>query len=254
MQRRLLPRLLLACTSSSPLLHQRPCGAHLQLSRAQNRPAVPRQPGYSTASSQSSRPICPRCSTALPTPLPVCPKCYYISDAKPEMSYHEMLGVPYEPNPFIVSNLELKRRLRELQSVIHPDKWVGKNEREQQAAGRLSSVVNNALHHLSDPLRRAEYILSREGFTVEETDKIDDPMFLMEILELREQLSDAQSRREVDEIREDNSVKMEEIIKEIEDLVGEKDWPAVRAATIKLRYLYGIDKAAEAWPSSFSDH
>ncbi|EMD42054.1 hypothetical protein CERSUDRAFT_147569 [Gelatoporia subvermispora B] len=254
MPRRLsLPRFVFNAARSSPLLHRRPCAQHIQLLGTSSRPVLLRHQ-YSTSSSHPSRSTCPRCSASLPTPLFVCPKCYYISDVSPEMSYHEMLSVPYEPNPFVVSNLELKRRLRELQSVIHPDRWVGRNQKEQEAAGRLSSIVNNALHHLSDPLRRAEYILRREGFALEETDKIDDPTFLMEILELREQLSDAHSQEDVDEIRDENTAKMQETIQEIEGLSGQKDWPAMRAAAIKLRYLYGIDKAAAAWPSEFSDH
>ena len=42
------------------------------------------------------------------------------------MTYHEMLGVPYEPNPFIVDTAAIKRHLRQLQNVVHPDRWVGK--------------------------------------------------------------------------------------------------------------------------------
>ena len=40
------------------------------------------------------------------------------------------------------------------------------------------------------------------------------------------------------------SVKLAETIQEITDLVAQKDWPAVKAAAIKLKYLQGIEKAA----------
>ena len=50
-------------------------------------------------------------------------------------------------------------------------------------------------------------------------------------------------------------VKLAGAIQEITDLVAQKDWPAVKAAAIKLKYLQGIEKAAEAWPHPLgSDH
>lgn len=68
----------------------------------------------------------------------------------------------------------------------------------------MSSRVNEALHRLSNPLRRAEYILAREGYAGEETDKLDDMELLMEIMEAREGLANAQSPEEVAEIRAEN--------------------------------------------------
>jgi molecular chaperone HscB len=42
---------------------------------------------------------------------------------------------------------------------------------------------------------------------------------------------------------------------QLESLIGEKQWESAKAATIRLRYLSGIDEAARAWPNrSDSDH
>lgn len=68
----------------------------------------------------------------------------------------------------------------------------------------MSSRVNEALHKLANPLRRAEYILAVEGFAGEETDKLEDMDLLMEVMEAREGLSNAQSAEEVAEIRGEN--------------------------------------------------
>lgn len=68
----------------------------------------------------------------------------------------------------------------------------------------MSSRVNEALHRLSNPLRRAEYILACEGHAGEETDKLDDMELLMEVMEAREGLANAQSPEEVAEIRAEN--------------------------------------------------
>lgn len=42
------------------------------------------------------------------------------------MTYHEMLGTPYEPNPFVVDVSQLKQQLRAVQAVVHPDRWVSR--------------------------------------------------------------------------------------------------------------------------------
>lgn len=68
----------------------------------------------------------------------------------------------------------------------------------------MSSRVNEALHQLSSPLRRAEYILAKEGYAGEETDKLEDMELLMEIMEAREGLASADSPDEVAQIRQEN--------------------------------------------------
>lgn len=81
-------------------------------------------------------------------------------------------------------------------SICHQD--------QQAIAAAMSSRVNEALHRLSSPLRRAEYILACEGHAGEETDKLDDMELLMEVMEAREGLANAQSPEDVAEIREQN--------------------------------------------------
>ncbi|EIW64664.1 Co-chaperone Hsc20 [Trametes versicolor FP-101664 SS1] len=198
--------------------------------------------------------LCPSCSAPLPTALPVCSKCQYIEPIPQSMTYHEMLGTPYEPNPFVVDVSQLKQQLRAVQAVVHPDRWVSRPSDQQAIAAAMSSRVNEALHRLSSPLRRAEYILACEGHAGEETDKLDDMELLMEVMEAREGLANAQSPEDVAEIREQNDAKIQEVLQEIESVVAAKDWPALRTAAVKLKYLQGIESAAAAWPEVAHDH
>ncbi|KAI0335263.1 Co-chaperone Hsc20 [Cubamyces sp. BRFM 1775] len=197
---------------------------------------------------------CPSCSAPLPTALPVCSNCSYIAPIPDSMTYHEMLGTPYEPNPFAVDVQQLKQQFRAVQAVVHPDRWVSRPPEQQAIAAAMSSRINEALHRLSNPLRRAEYILAREGFAGEESDKLDDMDLLMEVMEAREGLANAESPEEVAEIRAENDAKIQESIQEIERLAANKDWPALRTAAIRLKYLQGIEYAAAAWPASMHDH
>lgn len=76
----------------------------------------------------STQKQCPSCSFPLPTPLPICPKCKHIEPVSPEMSYHEMFGFDYEPNPFNIDTSALRQMFRKAITVAHPDKWAGSDE------------------------------------------------------------------------------------------------------------------------------
>ena len=71
---------------------------------------------------------CPSCGTVLATGLPVCGRCRHIWRMDESITHHELLGLPYEPNPFVVDTGELKRRFIEAQRQCHPDGWAGSSE------------------------------------------------------------------------------------------------------------------------------
>lgn len=50
------------------------------------------------------------------------------------------------------------------------------------------------------------------------------------------------------------SAKIREVLEEIDELVGRKDWRALRTAAVKLKYLEGIESAGAAWPERVHDH
>lgn len=81
---------------------------------------------------------CPSCGAVLPTALPVCPNCNYIARIHDSVSYHDILGLPYEPNPFVVDRTLLKRRFLEAQRVSHPDAWATKGEVSYSRVRRAS--------------------------------------------------------------------------------------------------------------------
>ena len=168
---------------------------------------------------------CPRCHSALPTPLPACPKCSYISRVPSNIRYHEMFDLPPVDNPFKVDDKQLTRRFRKLQQTIHPDAWAAKGEVrvcqlilnipfrtrelnltqvESSAAANLSSLVNHAFKTLQNPVLRAEYILREQGIDLAESEQtLEDPELLMEIMESREALDEAVLQEQVDVVVSD---------------------------------------------------
>jgi len=82
----------------------------------------------SSTVSATKRGQCPKCHSPLPTPLPACPKCSYISRVPSNIRYHEMFDLPFVDNPFKVDDKQLTRRFRKLQQTIHPDAWSAKGK------------------------------------------------------------------------------------------------------------------------------
>jgi molecular chaperone HscB len=85
----------------------------------------------------------------------------------------------------------LEQRYRDLQRALHPDKFAQSSASERRASLSHAVSVNDAYRKLRDDLCRAEVLFARHGGDASESAKRADPALLMEIMELREQLSDA---------------------------------------------------------------
>jgi molecular chaperone HscB len=92
--------------------------------------------------------------------------------------------------------LELvETRHRALSRVLHPDRHASEPPGVRRQALSSAIAVNEAFRVLSDPVLRAEALLLRLGVKLEQADeKPAAPAFLMQVLELREELADAQHR------------------------------------------------------------
>ena len=64
--------------------------------------------------------------------------------------------------------------------------------------------MNKAYGSLTNPYTRAEYLLQLQGMTIGESDNLEDPTLIMEVMEAREELESAESREEVERIRQEN--------------------------------------------------
>jgi molecular chaperone HscB len=87
----------------------------------------------------------------------------------------------------------LERAFFERSKELHPDRVAGAPAAERVAALSRSRALNDAYQLLRKPVSRAEYLLARAGVTIGDNERLD-PAFLMEILELREELAEARAR------------------------------------------------------------
>lgn len=95
------------------------------------------------------------------------------------------------PVGFDVNPSELSERYLQLQTECHPDRYATATAQERVAAVQLAARVNEAHQVLKSPLKRAFYLLALRGIEVDnEQQTTADTAFLMQQLELREQLEE----------------------------------------------------------------
>lgn len=104
-------------------------------------------------------------------------------------NYFELFGMPVG---FVLDTAELASRYRELQRVVHPDRYANATDQERRLSMQGATRINEAYQVLKDPITRARYLLLLNGIDVDgEKDNTTDTAFLMEQLELREELERA---------------------------------------------------------------
>lgn len=87
---------------------------------------------------------------------PFCTHCVKIQPITEMGDYYALFGL--EPS-YTVDPGYLKRKFYELSRQFHPDFYAAQTDKEQLLARDNTAYVNTALRVLSDPLRRAEYLL-----------------------------------------------------------------------------------------------
>lgn len=94
---------------------------------------------------------------------------------------------------------------RELSRALHPDKYAQAGASERRQALEKAASVNEAWRVVRDPIRRAEALFALAGLVVTESNDSSTisvpPKFLMEMLEAREDLSDARAKKDLAKVR-----------------------------------------------------
>lgn len=151
--------------------------------------------------------------------------------------YFVLLGL----NPaFALDEADLRKRYLAAQRESHPDRLVGKSERERAQAVQRSMDINEAYEKLKSPLLRAEHLLALQSIFVN-TDGNDtvkpSSELLVEIMELRERLADVTSEAEAAQAVRDMKTAMEQVITRLGDAFLEKNYDAAAQMTMRLRYF-----------------
>lgn len=140
---------------------------------------------------------------------PLCAACSAVLPADDKQDRFAVLGLPRK---FSADLATAENSFKKLSRQVHPDRFATADPRARKAALSRTVQLNEAWRTVKDPIRRAEYLLELAGFGLKGDDRkrsteastrevTAPPALLMEILELREELADAQRAGNTNKVR-----------------------------------------------------
>jgi molecular chaperone HscB len=143
------------------------------------------------------------------------------------------------PRRFDVDGAELDRRYFALQRQLHPDRFASRSARERAVSQSQAVALNEAYETLKDPLSRAEYMLKLHGVDVnpDGCNTVRDPTLLMEQMERREALAEAETREAVDAIAAATRGELERGLGATAAAFARNDLEGAEVEITRLKYL-----------------
>ena len=129
------------------------------------------------------------------------------------MNYFELFDIPVALK---TDKSTLAKKYFELQKQYHPDFYTQAGESEQADALEKSSVINKALQVLKNEDETIKYVLQQKGLLEEEEKYSLPPDFLMEVMDLNENLSE-HSILAITNFEQDIYEKVKDIIDQYDD-------------------------------------
>jgi len=168
------------------------------------------------------------------------------------MNYFELFEIPVQLK---VDKNSISQKFYELSRKHHPDYFVNEREAVQAEALERSSQLNKAFKTLQSTDETIKYVLQWKGLLEEEEKYQLPPGFLMEVLEINEQLMDAENgsglQPDLQPKIEDLQSEIYEPVKEIvehyrEGATTEEELLQVKEYYYKKKYLDRIKQQLQA--------
>ena len=139
-----------------------------------------------------------------------------------KQNYFELFGLPVA---YAVDRASLDQRYRELQRLVHPDRFASASDQERRIAMQQATRINEGYRVLKDALTRARYLLELRGHRFDdERSTHQDTEFLMEQMELREALAEVREAADppaaLDEILRRVDARLAQLATELASLLG----------------------------------
>jgi molecular chaperone HscB len=162
------------------------------------------------------------------------------------MNYFEIFGIPVQLK---VDKSDLQRKYFELHKKFHPDFYGNATPSEQDHALEITANLNKAYKTFQNPDETIKYVLQLKGLLEEEEKYQLPPDFLMEVLEINEQLMDADqsSASGLQSAVENLQIEIYDPVKAIienyrEGITTEKELLQVKEYYYKKKYLQRIER------------
>ncbi|HSE76336.1 MAG TPA: Fe-S protein assembly co-chaperone HscB, partial [Dongiaceae bacterium] len=133
----------------------------------------------------------------------------------------------------------VEKRYLGFQRAIHPDRFASKPARERAFAEAQAVALNEAYETLKDPLRRAAYLLGLKGVdaAVSKDETVRDPELLMEAMEAREALTEANSIAKLEKLQAKAGADAIATLSDLSKAFAGDDLREANRLTTRLKYL-----------------
>ena len=163
-------------------------------------------------------------------------------------SHFELFGLA---PVFALDTEALERAYREIQSRVHPDRYAHAGDAERRASLQWTTRVNEAYRALKDPVQRGKHLLELNGVDVQfETNTSMPAEFLVQQLELREELAAASARKDLcgldrlrGRLRRDSAELESQLGRSID---AKRDYAGAAQLVRKLMFLERLDAEIDA--------
>jgi molecular chaperone HscB len=138
------------------------------------------------------------------------------------------------PQRQALQRAEIDARRRDLQARVHPDRFASEGAAAQRLAMQWAVRVNEAYQRLKDPLARASYLCELRGVPVDAERNTAMPgVFLMQQMQWREALDEAQGLADVEGLDEQVGQDEAARLAELSTLLDERQDTAAAAAQVR---------------------
>ncbi len=132
-----------------------------------------------------------------------------------------------------------EKRYLGFQRAIHPDRFAAKPAKERALAEAQSVSLNEAYETLKDPLSRAAYLLRLKGIdaAVSKDETMRDPELLMEAMEAREALMEAESAPSIEKLAAKAGADAIGVLSELSRAFAAEDLTRANHLVTRFKYL-----------------
>ncbi|KAG2186946.1 hypothetical protein INT44_003174 [Umbelopsis vinacea] len=177
--------------------------------------------------------------------------CGVIQSTPQDINFFEALEAGLGENAadpiYDVDVKRLRMSFLRKQQRVHPDSYAQKSSEEYQLAQTQSSYLNKAYNTLKDPLARAQYMLALNGVEVAESESLEDPELLMEVMEIREQMEEAETEEDIKKLKQENIDKIAHTAEQLTKSFKSNNMDEAKELTIQMQYWDNIRRAIVDW-------
>ena len=152
------------------------------------------------------------------------------------------------PTQFAQDRTVIDSRWKELQREAHPDKFAAQGGAAQRVAMQWSVRINEAYQRLKQPLSRASYVCELRGAPIQAENNTAMPTwFLMQQMEWREALDEANTLQAVEEIAVTVNKNGRDLLLKIEHVLDiEKNFIAAAELVRSLMFIERFAREVDA--------